>query len=155
MSFAVVSLKNERASYYTSKMSLFRDSKGIVIQDKQTVGNHRQIWRDEGEFSFYYTLEEIEEVCFTQKFTGEEEEFEVVAGSHWLGTVISALFLGRKGSLSSSWKEKMKLLCERPPWSKNFHLPSFCWLQLCVPESSPFRAFQIRLKWGLLYLHTV
>lgn len=83
MSFAVVNLKNERDGYYTSKMSLFRDNKGLVIQDKQTVANQGGSG-DKGEFSFYYILEEIEEVCFTQKFTGEEQEFEVVAGSHCL-----------------------------------------------------------------------
>lgn len=43
-----VNLKNEIASYFTSKVSLFRNSRGIVIQDMQTMVNHRLARRTMG-----------------------------------------------------------------------------------------------------------
>lgn len=43
-----VNLKNEIASYFTSKMSLLGTSRGIVIQDMQTMVNHRHARRTMG-----------------------------------------------------------------------------------------------------------
>ena len=40
-----VNLKNKITSYFTSKMSLFRNSRGIAIRVKQTMVKHRQVWR--------------------------------------------------------------------------------------------------------------
>lgn len=43
-----VNLRNEIASYFTSKMSLFGNSRGIVIQDMQTMVDHRHARRTVG-----------------------------------------------------------------------------------------------------------
>lgn len=35
--------KNQRATYFTSKVGLFGKSRGIAIQDRQTIKNCRQV----------------------------------------------------------------------------------------------------------------
>ena len=45
--FEGVKLESKIASYLTSKVSLFRNSRGIVIWDLQAVANQRQLWRSE------------------------------------------------------------------------------------------------------------
>lgn len=47
----LVNLKNKMASYFSSKMSLFRNRREIAIQDKQILVNHRQVQRDKGKVS--------------------------------------------------------------------------------------------------------
>lgn len=47
--FDLLTLKNKRARYFTSNMDLFRNSRGIAVQDKQTMANrYRQVRRTEG-----------------------------------------------------------------------------------------------------------
>lgn len=41
------------ASYFTSKVNLLGNSKGIVVQDKQIIANHRQVQTDKGKVNFY------------------------------------------------------------------------------------------------------
>ena len=60
-------------------MSLFGNSRGIAVRDKQT-GKHRQVWRDTGKVSFYAFIKFWEEAgkgCFKQKITGKGREFKV------------------------------------------------------------------------------
>ena len=59
------------------------------------MANQRQIQRQRG-VQLLLHFQKIEEVCFKQKLTGEEQQFEVVVGSHWVQVVLSALRPGRK-----------------------------------------------------------
>lgn len=47
--------------------------------------------------------EEIGEHCFEQKFVRKEQEFKVVAVSHWLQAMVSLLLLRNAKTFSSSW----------------------------------------------------
>ena len=48
--------QSKRQFYLGKKMSFFRNSGGITIQDKQTMVNHSQIQRDKRKVSFYQVL---------------------------------------------------------------------------------------------------
>jgi len=71
------------ASYFTSKMSLFRNSRRNAIWNIPTVVNHRQVPEWRRGVCFYRRKEEVGGGVFEQTFGGGEE-FGVVATSHWL-----------------------------------------------------------------------
>ena len=85
---SVVNLKN---SYFTSKVSLFGNGRGIAIWGKQM--SDRQVWRTKERDLFYTGKEEIWEDCFEQKFTGEERGIVILLASHWLRAVVSVSLL--------------------------------------------------------------
>lgn len=45
--------KNKIAKYFTSKMNLFKNSRGIAMGNKQTMANHRQVPNDQGKVRSY------------------------------------------------------------------------------------------------------
>lgn len=81
---SVVNLKNRITSYFTSKMSLFGNGRGIAIWGKQILVNDRQVWRRKERDLFYTGKEEFWEGCSEHKFIGEEQGYEIVMVSHWL-----------------------------------------------------------------------
>ena len=71
----------KRASHSTSKMSLFRNSKGITMQDKQTMANHRQVQRTAEKGLHLRGKEEVGRGRFRQ--------FRVATASHWVSMAVS------------------------------------------------------------------
>lgn len=55
---------------------------------------HKKVQETKGGSAFIRFQVEIEEICCEGKFIGEEQEFEVVAASHWLQAIVSASLLG-------------------------------------------------------------
>ena len=62
-----MNFKNKIASYFTGKMSLFRNSRGIA-----TGEDHKQVWRTKEESSFYRGKGEVGRDCFQQMFLEEK-----------------------------------------------------------------------------------
>lgn len=51
--YLLVNLKNKIASYFTSKMSLLRNSRGTAVWDMKAILNQRQVQRHKSKVSFY------------------------------------------------------------------------------------------------------
>lgn len=83
------------ASYFASKMSLFRNSRRTAIQDRQTIVNNSKVRRDKGKVSFLGFRRKLGRVVWTERSSLEKRKNdEVVVVSHWLQVVVRVLWLG-------------------------------------------------------------
>lgn len=115
----MLTLKNKRASYFYSKLSSFRQSRGFAIWDKQTLVNHRQVWR-RGEI-----------LAFIGEWRKLGEAFSL--SSHWLG----CCWVRR--SSSSCWVCKVSFFLLGNRRYASYHERYLC-------KRSPFRASQLHFK---------
>lgn len=86
--------------------ALFWEQQRIAMQDKEVMANRRQVEATKGRLAFTRFQEETGEDGFEQKFIGEEQESEIVAVSHWLQVVVSALLLGQEGNFLPFLKKR-------------------------------------------------
>ena len=102
--------KNKIASYFTSKMNLFGNSRGIATGDKQTTVN----LKTKGRSAFIRLWGKLGRVIL-HRSSLYKNEFEAVMVSCWLKEVVSTLMLGREGSSFFSLKAGDKAPMETCP----------------------------------------
>lgn len=98
-------------------MSLFRNSRGIAIGDKQVQANNKQVRRDKGRASYYWALGGH----WGGLFRAKVDPRTGVGGCGslcWFQGVVNALLL-RQGGIFLLLKAGDKFLCEKyPPLTK-------------------------------------
>lgn len=107
--FECVNLRNKRASYFTSKMGVFRTTEncnsGHCKLGKTTGKSHKA--------DGCYCMEKKEKVgrgCFERKSMGEKQEFRVTVVSPWLICRGSGFLIGDTMYIFSSWGQKLLIL---------------------------------------------
>lgn len=110
-------------------MSLCESSRGIGVQDKQTMASRSPVWGDKG--GRLTVRKKLREGCFEYNSPGEEQAFEVMVVSHWLQVVGSLLLLRHV--------EILLLPAGRVSWDECY-----------VHENRPFMASRLHFKLDFL-----